>query len=85
MLVLSRKVGEKVIVGNNIVLTVVEVNGNRVRLGIEAPRDTAIVRGELLGKGRDLDADLPRIKTALDESGLKNEIPAGSHFDLVLN
>ena len=60
MLVLSRKVGEKILVGNNIVLTVVEVNGNRVRLGIEAPRDMAVVRGELVGKGRDLDAEMPK-------------------------
>ncbi|MCE2805073.1 MAG: carbon storage regulator [Gemmataceae bacterium] len=85
MLVLSRKVGEKILVGNNIVLTVVEVNGNRVRLGIEAPRDMAVVRGELVGKGRDLDAEMPKPKTALSETGLDNEMPEGSHFDLVLN
>lgn len=87
MLVLSRKVGEKILVGNSIVLTVVEVNGNRVRLGIEAPREMAVVRGELVGKGRDLEAELPKPRgnTALDECGLENEMPEGSHFDLVLN
>ena len=85
MLVLSRKVGEKILVGNNVVLTVVEVNGNRVRLGIEAPREMAVVRSELVGKGRDLEAQMPRPRTALDESSLDNEIPEGSHFDLVLN
>jgi carbon storage regulator len=47
MLVLSRKPGEKVIIGDNIVLTVVSVGGNRVRLGIDAPEDTCILRAEL--------------------------------------
>lgn len=47
MLVLSRKVGEKLIIGDNIVLTVNRISGNRVAIGIEAPRDVRIVRGEL--------------------------------------
>lgn len=85
MLVLSRKVGEKVLIGNNIVLTVVEVNGNRIRLGIEAPREMAVVRGELVGKGRDLDAEIPVSRSALDETSLDEEMHEGSHFDLVLN
>jgi carbon storage regulator len=47
MLVLSRKPGEKIRVGTHITLTVVEVQGNRVRLGIEAPPEVHILRGEL--------------------------------------
>lgn len=47
MLVLSRKEGEKLLIGDNIVLTVNRVSGNRVAIGIEAPRDVSIVRGEL--------------------------------------
>jgi carbon storage regulator len=47
MLVLSRKVGEKVFVGNDIVVTVVEVRGNQVKLGIQAPDDVRVLRGEL--------------------------------------
>jgi len=47
MLVLSRKVGEKVRIGDQVVLTVLEVVGNRVRLGIDAPRAVQIVRQEL--------------------------------------
>jgi carbon storage regulator len=47
MLVLSRKVGEKVFVGNDIVVTVVEIRGNQVKLGIQAPEDVRILRGEL--------------------------------------
>ncbi len=47
MLVLSRKIGEKVVIGNNITVTVVETKGNRVRLGISAPDDVRILREEL--------------------------------------
>ncbi len=47
MLVLSRKPGEKLIIGDNITLTILEVIGNRVRVGIEAPGDVRILRAEL--------------------------------------
>jgi carbon storage regulator len=47
MLVLSRKPGEKVVIGNGITLTVVEVRGNRVRLGFDAPDPVRILRAEL--------------------------------------
>ncbi len=47
MLVLSRKENEKLRVGESIVLTIVEVNGERVKVGIEAPMDVAIVRDEI--------------------------------------
>ena len=49
MLVLSRKVGEVIHIGNGIHLTVVEIRGDKVRLGIEAPKDVSIWRGELVG------------------------------------
>jgi len=47
MLVLSRKVGERVVIGDQIVVTVLEVKGRQVRLGFEAPPDVQIWRGEL--------------------------------------
>lgn len=47
MLVLSRKSGQKLQIGDNITVTVLEVHGNVIRLGIEAPRDVRILRGEL--------------------------------------
>ena len=47
MLVLSRKVGERVLVGDQVVLTIVRIGPNAVRLGIEAPKDMNIVREEL--------------------------------------
>ena len=48
MLVLSRKLGEKIIIGDNIILTVVKIDRNQIRLGIEAPRDVPIFREEML-------------------------------------
>jgi carbon storage regulator len=47
MLVLTRKTGERIHIGLDITVTVVQVHGNRVRIGIEAPQGVAIVRGEL--------------------------------------
>lgn len=47
MLVLSRKVGEQLVVGENIRIVVHRVAGNRVTIGIEAPNDVRIIRGEL--------------------------------------
>jgi len=48
MLVLSRKPGEKIVIGNNITVTVVAIAGNRVKLALEAPAQVPILRGELI-------------------------------------
>ena len=48
MLVLSRKLGEKICIGDNIRITVVDVERGKIRLGIEAPREIPIFRQELL-------------------------------------
>lgn len=47
MLVLGRKPGERILIGDDIVVTVVRFNGGTVRLGIEAPRDFPVIREEL--------------------------------------
>jgi carbon storage regulator len=47
MLVLSRRENERIRLGDSIVVTVVKVAGDRVRLGIEAPSDVLVLRGEL--------------------------------------
>lgn len=52
MLVLTRKVGEKILIGDNIVITVVDIRGSQVRLGIDAPRETYVIREELKNKER---------------------------------
>ncbi len=48
MLVLSRKKQESILIGKDIAITVVEISGNRVRLGITAPVGVTIMRHELL-------------------------------------
>lgn len=47
MLVLSRKIGERIRIGDDVVLTVVRIHGDKVRLGIEAPDAVAIHREEV--------------------------------------
>lgn len=48
MLVMTRKVGECIVIGDNVVVTVVRLAGGMVRLGIEAPSDYSVMREELL-------------------------------------
>jgi carbon storage regulator len=47
VLVLSRKPGEQIRVGERITITVLEVQGSRIRVGIEAPAECVVLRGEL--------------------------------------
>jgi carbon storage regulator len=47
MLVLSRQRDESIIIGDNIVVTIVDVRGDKVRLGIEAPREVSVHRREI--------------------------------------
>lgn len=47
MLVLSRKKDESIVIGNNIVVTVVEIRGDKVRLGIQAPTEVPVHRQEV--------------------------------------
>lgn len=48
MLVLSRKVGDQIVIGTNIIITVIKVQGNRLTVGIDAPPNVPIFRGELV-------------------------------------
>ena len=48
MLVLSRRPGESVVVGDDVTITVLEVRGDVIRIGIDAPRSVAVHRAELL-------------------------------------
>jgi carbon storage regulator len=52
MLVLSRKVGERILIGDDVWIMVVDVHRGKVRLGIDAPRGTEIQREENLGPDR---------------------------------
>jgi len=47
MLALTRKPGERIVIGDNIVVTVVDIKGDNIRLAIDAPREIKIYRGEI--------------------------------------
>ncbi len=63
MLVLTRRPGQSIRVGDGIELVVVRIEGDRVVLGIEAPREVRVVRSELL---RDLEAEVHAASGARD-------------------
>ncbi len=48
MLVLTRKQGEKILIGDDIVITILDVRGDSIRIGIDAPRGVAIQRDEVV-------------------------------------
>jgi len=47
VLILSRRIGEKLIIGENVTVTILAVKGNQVRIGIDAPRDVRVDREEI--------------------------------------
>lgn len=47
MLILTRKMGESLMIGNEVTVTVLSVNGNQVRIGVSAPKDVAVHREEV--------------------------------------
>jgi carbon storage regulator len=59
MLVLSRKLGEKIYINDNICITVVDIDRGKIRLGIEAPRDVPIFRQELVTAPQAVIAEAP--------------------------
>ena len=50
MLILTRRVDESLVIGDNVTVTILGVKGNQVRIGVDAPRDVAVHREELAQK-----------------------------------
>ncbi|MEK9989920.1 MAG: carbon storage regulator CsrA [Halieaceae bacterium] len=53
MLILTRRVGESLMVGDDVTITVLGVKGNQVRVGVKAPKDVAVHREEILNRIED--------------------------------
>ncbi len=73
MLILTRRVGETLMIGDSVTVTILGVKGNQVRVGITAPKDVAVHREEIFQRIGKEGAALPGAQ-APDESGL----PKGS-------
>lgn len=63
MLVLSRKGNQQIMIGDDVIVSILQVAGNRVRIGIDAPESVRIVRGEL-----ELFADTPQYELTCDQN-----------------
>lgn len=50
MLILTRRVGESLVIGDDVTITVLGVKGNQVRIGVNAPREVAVHREEILNR-----------------------------------
>ena len=67
MLILTRRVGETVMIGNEVTVTVLGVKGNQVRIGVNAPKDVAVHREEIYERiKREQDQD-PRMGASVNK------------------
>lgn len=78
MLVVSRKVGERILIGDKIAVTVVKVGSSGVRIGIEAPKELAVVREELAAQIRQM--ELRAIDEAQDNVSDADELQRESRL-----
>ena len=69
MLILSRKVDEKIIIGNDITLTIIEIHGDLVKIGVEAPQNVKVFRQEVYEA---IQAENKAAATQTSDDALKN-------------
>ncbi|MGJ9424640.1 carbon storage regulator CsrA [Nesterenkonia halotolerans] len=71
MLVLTRKVGEQLLIGEDVVITVLEVRGDGIKIGIDAPRDVKVQRREVLLSVSETNLESARAASPEAETALK--------------
>jgi carbon storage regulator len=69
MLILTRRVGETVMIGNDVTVTVLGVKGNQVRVGVNAPRDVAVHREEIFERIKREEQEVGEASTARGGNG----------------
>ena len=75
MLILTRKLGESVIIGDNVKITVVEVNKHQIKLGVDAPKNIAVHREEVHKKIKE-ENELSSASNIIDLADFPNQIVA---------
>ena len=83
MLILSRKVGEKISIGDNVTIVVNRISGNRVALGIHAPKDVRVVRGELerfVDEFEEIQVEVPVAASTVPASVTMNEVSGSTYM-----
>jgi carbon storage regulator len=78
MLVLARRINERIIIGDNIFISIVDIKGDQVKLGIEAPADVKVYRQEIYDaiqaenrKAAQSGSEFPALNTFMDAKGPK--------------
>ncbi len=64
MLILTRRIGESVMIGDEVTVTVLRVKGNQVRLGVSAPKSVSVQREEIFDRIKEEEAAAPAIQRA---------------------
>lgn len=85
MLVLSRKTGERILIGDKITITVVRISGGGVRIGIEAPEELAVVREELQNDSNQSHGNHLNHGKNSNHSGASRKDSSGNHRQDSLN
>lgn len=65
MLILSRKLNEEIVINNDIVISILEIDGDKIKLGIDAPKEYAILRKELLDAVKTTNKESAGVSTEL--------------------